>query len=113
MLAEMHSLTVAGHETTSNTLTWMLYELARHPEYQDRMHAEIVAKRAEVAAHVHDSVLHTLTLIQRNAENAGEVRRLARAQERDLRAWLYKPEGTGKDADEEPGTPMRPMNAGT
>ncbi|MEU6364709.1 PspC domain-containing protein [Streptomyces sp. NPDC046931] len=61
-------------------------------------------ERAEVAAHVHDSVLHTLTLIQRNAENSGEVRRLARAQERDLRAWLYKPEGTGKDEDEEPST---------
>ncbi|MCN9241489.1 PspC domain-containing protein [Streptomyces sp. RY43-2] len=61
-------------------------------------------ERAEVAAHVHDSVLHTLTLIQRNAENAGEVRRLARAQERDLRAWLYKPEGTGKDEEEEPDT---------
>ncbi|MEU6216864.1 PspC domain-containing protein [Streptomyces sp. NPDC047022] len=61
-------------------------------------------ERAEVAAHVHDSVLHTLTLIQRNADNAGEVRRLARAQERDLRAWLYKPEGNGKDEDEEPGT---------
>ncbi|MFG2722267.1 PspC domain-containing protein [Streptomyces sp. NPDC048416] len=61
-------------------------------------------ERAEVAAHVHDSVLHTLTLIQRNAENAGEVRRLARAQERELRAWLYKPEGTGKDKEEEPAT---------
>ncbi|MFF1379823.1 PspC domain-containing protein [Streptomyces sp. NPDC058308] len=61
-------------------------------------------ERAEVAAHVHDSVLHTLTLIQRNAESASEVRRLARAQERDLRAWLYKPEGTGKDEDEEPDT---------
>ncbi|WP_369212730.1 PspC domain-containing protein [Streptomyces flavofungini] len=61
-------------------------------------------ERAEVAAHVHDSVLHTLTLIQRNAESASEVRRLARAQERDLRAWLYNPEGTGKDEDEEPDT---------
>ncbi|MGW4438948.1 ATP-binding protein [Streptomyces sp. NPDC004596] len=61
-------------------------------------------ERAEVAAHVHDSVLHTLTLIQRNAENAGEVRRLARAQERDLRTWLYKPEGTGKDEADEPDT---------
>ncbi|WP_200865620.1 ATP-binding protein [Streptomyces viridochromogenes] len=59
-------------------------------------------ERAEVAAHVHDSVLHTLTLIQRNADNAGEVRRLARAQERDLRTWLYKPEGTGKDEADEP-----------
>ncbi|MDO0926149.1 PspC domain-containing protein [Streptomyces sp. TG1A-8] len=61
-------------------------------------------ERAEVAAHVHDSVLHTLTLIQRNADNANEVRRLARAQERDLRTWLYKPEGTGKDEADEPDT---------
>ncbi|MEV7612284.1 PspC domain-containing protein [Streptomyces sp. NPDC089799] len=61
-------------------------------------------ERAEVAAHVHDSVLHTLTLIQRNAEDVGEVRRLARAQERELRNWLYKPEGTGKDEEEEPAT---------
>ncbi|UQX02604.1 ATP-binding protein [Streptomyces sp. RerS4] len=61
-------------------------------------------ERAEVAAHVHDSVLHTLTLIQRNAEDVGEVRRLARAQERELRNWLYRPEGTGKDEAEEPTT---------
>ncbi|MFI0979960.1 PspC domain-containing protein [Streptomyces sp. NPDC021093] len=61
-------------------------------------------ERAEVAAHVHDSVLHTLTLIQRNADDGSEVRRLARAQERELRNWLYRPEGTGKDEDEEPTT---------
>jgi signal transduction histidine kinase/phage shock protein PspC (stress-responsive transcriptional regulator) len=61
-------------------------------------------ERAEVAAHVHDSVLHTLTLIQRSAEDSGEVRRLARAQERELRAWLYKPEGRGKDEDDQPTT---------
>lgn len=47
-------------------------------------------ERAEVAAHVHDSVLHTLTLIQRNAADSREVSRLARAQERELRAWLHK-----------------------
>ncbi|MFI9721446.1 PspC domain-containing protein [Streptomyces sp. NPDC052396] len=61
-------------------------------------------ERAEVAAHVHDSVLHTLTLIQRNAEDSREVARLARAQERELRAWLYNPEGRGKDEAEEPQT---------
>ncbi|MEU4199517.1 PspC domain-containing protein [Streptomyces sp. NPDC039022] len=61
-------------------------------------------ERAEVAAHVHDSVLHTLTLIQRNAEEPREVARLARAQERELRAWLYKPEGRGKDEEQEPDT---------
>ncbi|WP_431043847.1 PspC domain-containing protein [Streptomyces sp. P1-3] len=61
-------------------------------------------ERAEVAAHVHDSVLHTLTLIQRNADDSREVARLARAQERELRAWLYRPEGTGKDEAEAPDT---------
>ncbi|HWM37377.1 MAG TPA: PspC domain-containing protein [Streptomyces sp.] len=61
-------------------------------------------ERAEVAAHVHDSVLHTLTLIQRNADDAREVARLARAQERELRNWLYKPQGDGKDEDEKPRT---------
>ncbi|MEV5238885.1 PspC domain-containing protein [Streptomyces cinnamoneus] len=61
-------------------------------------------ERAEVAAHVHDSVLHTLTLIQRNAEDPREVARLARAQERELRNWLYNPEGRGKEEAEEPQT---------
>lgn len=48
-------------------------------------------ERAEVAAHLHDSVLHTLTLIQRHVDDPREVARLARAQERDLRGWLYRP----------------------
>jgi signal transduction histidine kinase len=48
-------------------------------------------ERAELAAHLHDSVLHTLTLIQRSIDDPREVARLARAQERDLRAWLYRP----------------------
>ena len=48
-------------------------------------------ERAEIAAMVHDQVLHTLALIQRRADNPREVSRLARGQERDLRNWLYKP----------------------
>lgn len=48
------------------------------------------AERAELAAHIHDSVLHTLTLIQRRAEDPREVQRLARVQERALRSWLYQ-----------------------
>ncbi len=46
-------------------------------------------ERADVAAHLHDSVLQTLALIQRSAGDAGAVSRLARAQERDLRSWLF------------------------
>jgi signal transduction histidine kinase len=48
-------------------------------------------ERAAVAAHLHDSVLQTLALIQRHADSAPVVGRLARSQERELRAWLYEP----------------------
>ncbi len=48
-------------------------------------------ERAEVAAVVHDQVLHTLALIQRNSADPKTVTRLARGQERSLRSWLYKP----------------------
>ncbi|HEX7171630.1 MAG TPA: ATP-binding protein, partial [Candidatus Limnocylindria bacterium] len=44
--------------------------------------------RAEVAAHLHDSVLQTLAMIQR-ADEPREMATLARTQERELRAWLY------------------------
>ena len=46
-------------------------------------------ERADVAAHLHDSVLQTLALIRRNADDPAQVGRLARAQERDLRQWMY------------------------
>ena len=46
-------------------------------------------ERADLAAHLHDSVLQTLALIQKNAADAPAVARLARSQERDLRAWLF------------------------
>jgi signal transduction histidine kinase len=48
-------------------------------------------ERAEVAAHVHDSVLQTLALIRKAADDPREVQRLARTQERELRGWLYAP----------------------
>jgi signal transduction histidine kinase/phage shock protein PspC (stress-responsive transcriptional regulator) len=46
-------------------------------------------ERADVAAHLHDSVLQTLALIQKHADDGRMVSTLARAQERDLRSWLY------------------------
>ncbi len=45
-------------------------------------------ERAELAAHLHDSVLQTLALMQKRADDPREVAALARAQERELRAWL-------------------------
>jgi len=54
-------------------------------------------ERADLAAHLHDSVLQTLALIQKNAGDGVAVARLARAQERDLRTWLFAGPATGTE----------------
>jgi signal transduction histidine kinase len=54
-------------------------------ERRQRIRSE---ERSDIAAHLHDSVLQTLALIQR-AETPGRARALARRQERELRAWLF------------------------
>jgi len=54
-------------------------------------------EKADIAAHLHDSVLQTLALIQRRADDPQAVQLLARAQERELRNWLYA-EHAPKDA---------------
>ena len=66
-----------------------------------RLGSERVARarseeRAEVAAHLHDSVLQTLALMQKRAGEPDEIAKLARRQERELREWL---------ADDRPARP--------
>jgi signal transduction histidine kinase len=53
-------------------------------------------ERADMAARVHDSVLQTLALIQRRADDPQKVVQLARLQERELRSWLFE----GRSPDE-------------
>ncbi len=65
---------------------WFAMATDLREERRERIRSQ---ERAEVAAHLHDSVLQTLTLIQKAAAEPAEVARLARGQERELRTWLY------------------------
>lgn len=63
-------------------------------ERLDRIRSD---ERARISAHLHDSVLQTLTLIQRNAGDPQQMAQLARRQERELRNWLYGPAAAAPD----------------
>jgi signal transduction histidine kinase len=94
-------------------------------ERQARGRAE---ERADMAARVHDSVLQTLALIQRNADQPAQVVKLARAQERELRSWLFEGRPPGevhdaatlaegvrliqKDVEERHGVPVEAITVG-
>ena len=45
MRAQVTAMTLGGHETTANTLSWMLWELAKHPQIQEELRQEIAGKR--------------------------------------------------------------------
>lgn len=67
----------------------------------ERAARERESQRAEIAAHLHDSVLQTLALIQQQSEPGTEVARLARGQERELREWLFMAADGGVGAEQE------------
>lgn len=68
-------------------LPWILR--VRRVLAQARGDALVADARSDMAAHLHDSVLQTLALIQRQAADPKKVSALARRQERELRQWLY------------------------
>ena len=64
---------------------WWRFARSLAAERAERIRSQ---ERAELSAHLHDSVLQTLALVQRRADDPSDVARLARRQERELRAWL-------------------------
>lgn len=86
-------LALAGVALVAAPLLWRMFEALRE-EREGRIREQ---ERAEFAAMVHDEVLHTLALIQRNVPAGSTAHKLARAQERTLRNWLYKPTGSPSD----------------
>ncbi|MGC9666692.1 PspC domain-containing protein [Planosporangium sp. 12N6] len=79
-------LALAGVGLALAPLLWRVFGQLR-AEREARIREQ---ERADIAAMIHDQVLHTLALIQRNAGDTKAVLRLARGQERTLRGWLYK-----------------------
>jgi len=77
-------------------LPWIVHPARSEADKQTELIAET---RADMAAHLHDSVLQTLAVIQKNASDSKTVAQLARRQEKELREWLY-----GEQADEESAT---------
>ena len=64
---------------------WLRLVRGLDDEREERIRSQ---ERAEMAAHLHDSVLQTLALMQKRADDPREVATLARRQERELRSWL-------------------------
>ncbi|MEV0293338.1 PspC domain-containing protein [Nocardia sp. NPDC050710] len=74
---------------------WLRMMRALNAERAARIRNE---EREEIASHLHDSVLQTLALIQRQADDPQEVARLARSQERELRKWLFEDSGPAQSS---------------
>ena len=97
----------------------------RHALVEERSERIRSDERAEMAAHLHDSVLQTLAMIQRRADDPRAVVGLARSQERELRAWLFGRapvradldlgdalEGAAADVEQRHGVPIEVVRVG-
>jgi signal transduction histidine kinase len=96
----MLSILVAGLLALVGVVVFPWLFLLARTVTRERAARARAEERAEVATHLHDSVLQTLTLIQRRRGDPGEMARLARHAERELRGWLYGPPAATAPADQ-------------
>jgi signal transduction histidine kinase len=92
--ATISAMTLAVLFAAAVTVAIRRYARAR----EDALTAAAPRHADEVAAHLHDSVLQTLTLIARSSSDPARVAQLARQQERSLRAWLAGRDETRADS---------------
>ncbi|KAH9942950.1 PAH-inducible cytochrome P450 monooxygenase PC-PAH 1 [Amylocystis lapponica] len=91
MIAQMATFLFAGHETTASSTTWLLWELAKHPEVQDKIRHEISAIRARVSARGDadfqvsdfDAMTYTIAVIKESLRLHPIVPTLVREASRD------------------------------
>ncbi|WIY83266.1 ATP-binding protein [Propionimicrobium sp. PCR01-08-3] len=119
MVAMVAGLTIAGVAVVA--APWILrYRRKMAAAYEEKLIADT---RADMAAHLHDSVLQTLALIQRQADDPKQVAALARRQERELRSWLYADQAgpstlkaalteAGGEVEDERGVPVEVVCVG-
>jgi signal transduction histidine kinase len=86
----MFSILVAGLLALVGVVVFPWLFLLTRTVTRERAARVRAEERAEVATHLHDSVLQTLTLIQKRTGDPAEMARLARHAERELRGWLYR-----------------------
>ena len=85
----MFSILVAGLLSLVGVVVFPWLFLLTRTVTRERAARVRAEERAEVATHLHDSVLQTLTLMQKQTGDPAEMARLARHAERELRGWLY------------------------
>ena len=108
MLAVL-ALSIIGMALVIGPWLLRLSQDLRH-ERQERVRSQ---ERADMAAHLHDSVLQTLALIQRQAHDASVVSQLARTQEREPRTWLFERTDAEGATPRPPSRPPQPRSRTT
>ncbi|EMD37290.1 hypothetical protein CERSUDRAFT_113940 [Gelatoporia subvermispora B] len=91
MIAQMGTFLLAGHETTASSMTWLLWELSKHPEWQDKLREEIGCIRDRVTTRGdsdfsvadYDAMANVIAAMKESLRFHGIVHMLVRVAERE------------------------------
>ncbi|KAI0263467.1 cytochrome P450 [Gloeopeniophorella convolvens] len=110
LVDQVSTLLLAGHDTTSNSLSWFFYEIAQHPESQQRIREEIAAVRernkGDITAADLDSMTYTQAALKESMRLNPIIWLLMRVPSRDDVIPLAFPI-TGKSGEQMTSIPIR------